>query len=378
MLRRHSILSILKKVSNQSNQPGRTFRKARKVVVEMCGRGESVVLGFSGGMDSVTAVTLLQQSFKRVVAVTLDTIGDEVMICRAAESAQRLGVEHIVLNVREEFSRQIINYFVDSYARGSTPAPCTVCNSTIKWHYLKRVADELGIENIATGHYFNVVEHNGYRYVSRAKDSAKDQSYYLWGLGQDVLRRVVTPMGHIIKQDIKQNFSDKSESMGICFLRGQNYRDFITRHRADVAVRGNVVNSEGAVVGLHDGVAFYTIGQKRGFELYDSMSGKSIVGICAERNELCVGGESDLLKATLEIGQCNIVDYNELLSANDVSVVVRGIGRNPAGYIQFAERTDLGVRITLSDPAWALAVGQPIVFYRQDRVIGGGFLRRSY
>lgn len=344
----------------------------------MCGGCGSVVLGFSGGIDSVTAVSLLQQSFKRVVTVTLDTIGDEAMLCRAAESAKRLGVEHIALDVREEFSRQIIDYFVDSYARGSTPAPCTVCNSAIKWHYLARVADELGIENIATGHYFNVVKHNDLYYVSRAKDSAKDQSYYLWGLGQDILRRVVTPMGQIIKQDIKQNFSDKSESMGICFLRGQSYRDFITRHRAEIAVRGDVVNGEGAVVGSHDGVAFYTIGQKRGFELHDSVCGKSIIGICAERNELRVGGESDLLKLMLEIEQCNIVDYNELLSADDISVVVRGIGRNPAGYIQSAERADFGVRITLAEPAWALAVGQPIVLYRQGRVIGGGFLRDSY
>ena len=129
----------------------------------MCGRCGSVVLGFSGGIDSVTAVSLLQQSFKRVVTVTLDTIGDEAMLCRAAESAKRLGVEHIALDVHEEFSRQIIDYFVDSYARGSTPAPCTVCNSAIKWHYLARVADELGIENIATGHYFNVVKHNPVR-----------------------------------------------------------------------------------------------------------------------------------------------------------------------------------------------------------------------
>lgn len=344
----------------------------------MCESRESVVLGFSGGMDSATATTLLKSSFKRVVAVTLDTIGDEAMLARARESASQLGVEHIVLDVRREFSAKIINYFIESYARGHTPAPCTLCNSAIKWHYLARVADDLGIKHIATGHYFNVVQHNGFYYVARAKDSAKDQSYYLWGLGQDILCRIVTPMGDVIKQDIKRNFSDKSESMGICFLRGRNYRDFITCHRAELATKGNIVDSESKVVGSHDGVAFYTIGQKRGFELSDSVCGKSVVGIDAERNELRVGGESELLKVTLEIEQCNIVDYNELLSADDVSVVVRGIGRNPAGYICKAEQMSYGVRIELSEPAWALAAGQPIVFYRQNRVIGGGFLRCSY
>lgn len=185
-------------------------------------------------------------------------------------------------------------------------------------------------------------------------------------------------MGDVIKQEIKRNFSDRSESMGICFLRGQNYRDFITRHRAELAAKGDVVDSEGKVVGSHDGVAFYTIGQKRGFELSDSVCGKSVVDINAERNELRVGSESELLKVILEIEQCNIIDYNELMSADNVSVVVRGIGRNPAGFMRSAEQTPYGVRITLSEPAWALAVGQPIVFYRQNRVIGGGFLRCSY
>lgn len=345
---------------------------------EMCEGRESVVLGFSGGIDSVTAATILKRRYERVVAVTLDTIGDEIMLSRAAESAAQLGVEHIVLDVRQKFSAQIIDYFIDSYACGRTPAPCTLCNSAIKWHFLARVADDLGINHIATGHYFNVVQHNGFYYVARAKDSAKDQSYYLWGLGQDILRRIVTPMGDIIKQDIKRNFSDKGESMGICFLRGQNYRDFITRHRAELATKGVVVDSEGKAVGSHDGVAFYTIGQKRGFELSGSASGKSVVDIDAERNELRIGGESELLKVILEVGNCNIVDSNELLTAKDVSVVVRGIGRNPAGYISKVEQIPYGVRITLSEPAWALAAGQPIVFYRQNRVVGGGFLRCSY
>lgn len=344
----------------------------------MCDSRESVVLGFSGGIDSVTAVTLLKQSFKRIVAVTLDTIGDVAMLTRAAESARNLGVEHIVLDVRKDFSRSIIDYFIDSYSRGHTPAPCTLCNSAIKWHYLAQVADELGIYHIATGHYFNVVKHNNLYYVARGKDSSKDQSYYLWGISQDILQRVVTPMGDIIKQEIKQNFTDKRESMGVCFLRGQNYRDFITRHRAELAIKGNIVDANGRVVGSHDGVAFYTIGQKRGFELRDMVCGKSIVDIDAERNELRVGADVDLLKATLEIEQCNVVDYNELLNADDVTVVVRGIGRNPAGFMHSAERTSYGVRVTLSEPAWALATGQPIVFYRQNRVIGGGFLRRSY
>lgn len=344
----------------------------------MCVKDKRVVLGFSGGMDSLTAATLLRDGGWQVVAVTLDTIGDEPMLQRARQEAARLGVEHIVLDVRREFTSRIIDYFVDSYASGRTPAPCTLCNTTVKWHFLAKVADDLGIEHIATGHYFNVVESGQKLYVARAKDTAKDQSYYLWGLRQDLLRRIITPMGSVIKSEIRDNFRDRRESMGICFLQGEGYREFLCRRIPSLAQKGDVVNNLGEVVGSHDGTAFYTIGQKRGFTLFSSASAYSVVLIDAARNELQVGEECDLLKLTLEIDECNIVDDNELLSSDDISVVVRGVGRNPEGYARLVEPTDYGYRITLHHSAWAAAVGQPVVLYRQNRVIGGGFLRNSF
>lgn len=338
----------------------------------------SIVLGFSGGIDSVTAASILSREGWRVVAVTLDMIGDEPMLERARERAAEMGIEHHTVDVRELFSHSIIDYFVNSYTSGRTPAPCTLCNSTIKWQMLAAKADSLGIEHIATGHYFNVVEFDGRLYVARAKDAAKDQSYYLWGLGQDILRRIVTPMANQIKAEVKRNFSDKSESMGVCFLRGNSYRDFLCRHCASLASQGDVVNSSGEVVGSHDGVAFYTIGQKRGFQLFSSANSGSVVEIDAEHNRLRIGEQQDLLKVMLKVDGCNMVNDNELLTADDVSVVVRGIGRNPEGYIRRVQPISGGYLIELSHPAWATAPGQPVVFYRQNRVIGGGFLRRSY
>ncbi|MBR4995726.1 MAG: tRNA-specific 2-thiouridylase [Alistipes sp.] len=340
--------------------------------------GKSVVLGFSGGIDSITSASLLRDAGWRVIAVTLDTIGDEIMLSKARESAATLGVEHHIVDVKSEFQQLVVDYFIDSYSSGRTPAPCTVCNSAIKWRFLAEAADRLGVEHIATGHYFSVVSHKGLYYVARGADPAKDQSYYLWGLKQDILSRIITPMSDKIKAEVKLGFEDKRESMGVCFLRGVNYRDFICSHRPSLAAGGNVVDANGKVVGSHDGFAFYTIGQKRGFALAAEMPGAAIVGIDAVRNELRVGRNDELLKLTLEVEKCNVVSESELLSAEDISVVIRGIGRNPEGFARSIQPCDGGYKVELSHPAWAAAAGQPVVFYRCDRVIGGGFLRRCY
>lgn len=332
----------------------------------------SVLLGFSGGIDSSAAVEELRQNGYRVVALTLDTTGDENMVATARKQAAQLSVEHYVKDVRADFQQKIIDYFISSYASGRTPAPCTMCNPLIKWHHLLLEADRLGIDYIATGHYFNVEECDGRYYVARALDGRKDQSYYLWGLSQDVLRRIVTPMGQKIKSDINPPHARSKESMGLCFLRGVGYGDFIAQNCPAALRCGEVVNTLGEVVGIHDGIALYTIGQKRG------VVGGAVVGIDAECNRLIVGENRDLYKATLEVGACNIVNEEELLSSTDVQVVVRGFGRNPEGFAKLIEPIEGGYRIALDDLAWAPAAGQPVVFYRGNRVLGGGILERYY
>ena len=336
---------------------------------------ESVLLAFSGGMDSRTAARLLLEEYE-VESLTLDTTGDADLLLSAKQYASELGIEHSSLDVQAEFRHRIIDYFTDSYAAGRTPAPCTVCNPMIKWRYLIDEADRRGIEHVATGHYFNIERYNNHLYVARADDSRKDQSYYLWGLSQHVLQRALTPMGHVIKDNIRSGFMHAKESMGLCFLRGESYRDYISRTQPALTLKGDVVDTEGRKVGSHAGVAFYTIGQKRGFEC--ELSGVAIVGIDAAMNKIIVGKDAELYHSTLEINNCNIVDKEEFMQADDVRVVIRGIGRNPQEYMHRAEPSGEGYRIHLNDPAWAPAAGQPVVFYRQNRVIGGGIVERYY
>lgn len=330
---------------------------------------KSVLLGFSGGIDSCTAAEILRQEGYRVVALTIDTMGDNDMLYKAETKARDLGIEWRCYDARESFRRDIIDYFTTEYQQGRTPAPCTRCNTLIKWRILEAVANAESIDHIATGHYFNIVERNGRYYVAKGLDPDKDQSYYLWGLSQHILSRALTPMGTRIKSEVKERFSDKSESMGVCFLRGRHYADFL-KDEGVAMTEGDIVTHDGCIVGTHNGIARYTIGQRRGAGIPE---GLRVIDIDTERNRLVVGDNRLLLKHIIRISGCNIVDIDELLSANDITIKIRGIGLNPTLPVNI-ESMGEGYTITTEDAAWAVAKGQPLVFYRNNLVIGGGII----
>lgn len=330
---------------------------------------KSVVLGFSGGIDSCTAAERLRDEGYRVVALTINTTNDQKLLETAKAKAQKIGVEWLEYNATERFRREIIDYFISSYAIGHTPAPCTLCNTRIKWPILCEVADKLGIHHVATGHYLDIVERNGHLYIAQALDNNKDQSYYLWGVGEEILRRMLTPMRQVLKSDIRENFTNKKESMGICFLNGVHYTDFLSSQGA-VLTSGDIINNKSEVVGQHNGIARYTIGQRRGVGIPEGMR---IVGLDAEHNRLIVGDNSELYKQKLYITNCRITNPEELLSADDITIMIRGIGRNPERPVKVERHSD-GYCVTCDDAAWAPAIGQPLVFYRNNLVIGGGII----
>ena len=329
----------------------------------------SVVLGFSGGIDSCTAAERLRDEGYRVVALTINTTNDQKLLETAKAKAQEIGVEWLEYNATERFRREIIDYFISSYANGHTPAPCTLCNTRIKWPILCEVADKLGIHHVATGHYLDIVERNGHLYIAQALDNNKDQSYYLWGVGEEILRRMLTPMRQVLKSDIRENFTNKKESMGICFLNGAHYTDFLSSQGAALT-SGDIINNKSEVVGQHNGIARYTIGQRRGVGIPEGMR---IVGLDAEHNKLIVGYNSELYKQKLYITNCRITNPEELLSADDITIMIRGIGRNPERPVKVERHSD-GYCVTCDDAAWAPAIGQPLVFYRNNLVIGGGII----
>lgn len=370
---------------------------------------ESVVLAFSGGVDSCYAAQKLVESGYKVKLMMLNLGGDQEEIEKAESEAKQLGLELTVVEMQQEFREKVVEYFAHSYLSGRTPAPCALCNVEIKWRALYQMMLERGADVMATGHYFKVVEEQGVYYVAKAEDSIKDQSYFLWALPQHYLTRAVTPMADVIKSEVMELLPSgrkAKESMGLCFLRGEDYREYLKREHGESIKRGDVVDREGNLVGSHLGVALYTIGQKRGLNFIGScdstrkeasrtkkcgtaeskttMSGgdrewkkMSVVGTDAESNQVVVGGESELYSHNLIISNCVIPNRKRLLESRQISVMIRGYGRNPSGYATVRPYGE-GLHITLDQPAWAAAAGQPVVLYEGNLVVGGGILEKYY
>lgn len=337
---------------------------------------DKVLLGFSGGMDSLRAAEVLAGQGYEVIALYLDmTGGGQGATARAR--AEKIGIQFIEEDVRQLFGRTVKCNFLSEYMAGRTPAPCTLCNTAVKWSSLSAVADRLGIGHIATGHYFGISHHCGKPYVTRPADRTKDQTYYLWGLGPDLLSRILTPMADILKADLRRGCTDpalKRESMGICFLGGLPPRDWLLEHAPQPVTPGDVMTLSGRTVGRHDGYPLYTIGQRRGFSATEP---GYVVAIDPAANRLVIGGQGDLLYNRLSLGSWRATDMEELTGSDDISVVIRGIGINPEGCCRIAVQGDR-LEIALDNPAWAPAKGQPAVLYRGDRVVGGGIVENYY
>lgn len=339
-----------------------------------------ILVALSGGVDSAAAVLLLREQGYDVVGVTFDMTGDEEFMSQACRTAQELDVEHTVVDVREQFKKMVVEYFVESYRRGQTPAPCTVCNAEIKWKLLEQTADKLRIKHIATGHYCKIVRHNEHYYVERGEDPKKDQSYYLWALTQSQLARAVTPMGYHTKEGIKafmrergySYIADKQESMSVCFLKGGDYRDFLRQHGVG-EVSGVVTDVGGRVIGSHCGVPFYTVGQKRDLSLESGHEDWRVVGIDAATNRLVAGAKDQLFTNKFRVQKTQFADFKEVVESDKVTVMVRGFGENPQGFSKITVVGDGVVEVVTESPAWAMAAGQPVVFYIENRVVGGGF-----
>ena len=335
-----------------------------------------VLLGFSGGIDSVKAVEVLENQGYEVIALTIDTMGDEVLVASARRKAEELLIPIVVEDAKSMFSEKVIQYFTQEYNKGRTPAPCTICNVEVKWKLLLELAIRERCSFIATGHYFNIKECGGIYYVAKANDPVKDQSYYLWGLSQEILCRAITPMATLIKSEFMGDLPKQKrtkESMGVCFLRGESCGDYLKKNCEAEISEGVVVNRDGVVIGRHSGFQLYTIGQKKGVET--EVKG-CVIGIESGANRLIWGENSELNYFNLEVGSYNIPNVIDL--NKEITIKIRGYGNNPIMPIKKAEISEGRVNITLNDPAWAPALGQPVVMYCDDIVVGGGILEKYY
>ena len=341
-----------------------------------------VLLGMSGGTDSSVAALLLQDAGYEVVGVTFrfyEKDGCAEYLDDARELCCRLGIQHIVSDQRELFKTTIIDYFVSEYMVGHTPVPCTLCNNYLKWPLLRQIADELGVYYISTGHYVQKRKIDGFWHIINGADEDKNQSFFLWGLPQDILERMVLPMGGLTKQRVREiaeergflKAAKKKDSLGVCFCP-MDYRTFLRdRVSAEAIRRGKFVDTNGNFIAWHEGYPFYTIGQRRGLGI-DLNQAVFVKDIVPSENKVVLGDLKSLERTEMRLKDWNIVNPSSLLGRDDVVVKIRY--RKQENRCTVTSLSDDTLHILLHEPLTAIAPGQAAAFYRGDVVLGGGII----
>ncbi|NLA71692.1 MAG: tRNA 2-thiouridine(34) synthase MnmA [Clostridiaceae bacterium] len=339
-----------------------------------------VLLGLSGGVDSAAAAALLLEQGCDVTALTLwtwpDSAWNDPRLKRAAHSAKILGLKHIVLDVRREFHDNVIDPFIRDWKVGQTSNPCVTCNATLKFQKLRAIADELGCDYFATGHYARLTGSESGRFLMRARYRDQDQSYFLYRLTQSLLDRLIFPLGEKNKQDARAIASMSQDpvagvkdSQDICFLESGNLKDFLKK-RGLSEKTGSFLNRSGQVIGEHKGSWLFTVGQRR--RLGQSFGKRmTVLSINHTRNAVVLGDEEDALM--YEMALHDVVYLTSLSQMFGAEVQLRSQGTTYSASVTMASDKQQAV-VRFEKPVRLSSPGQSAVFYDGDRVIGGGIV----
>lgn len=348
-----------------------------------------IAVAMSGGIDSsITAMILKEQGYD-VVGITLQLWSASEMetgCCstKAADDArafaEKIGIPHYDADVRNEFKQCVVSYFVQEYLNARTPNPCVVCNPNIKWKTLLQKADELGCDKIATGHYARISTTNGRYYVTRAVDLSKDQSYVMWALSQEQLSRTLFPLGELKKEEIKRRAEkygytelvEKSESQEICFIPDDNYRKFLREYVPDfdsLITKGDFITTDGKKIGTHEGLPFYTIGQRKGLGIALGVPAY-VKDLNKTTNAITIGFREDLMSDSLLVKNMHFLKHLSFEGIHDITVKIR-YNTQPKRCSITQIDTDT-YKVIFDQAVWAITPGQSAVFYEGDDVIAGG------
>ena len=345
-----------------------------------------VMLGMSGGVDSSVAALLLKNAGYDVIGATLelfagssccniDTYIDAKNVCN------QLGIPHFTFNYKDEFRKYVIDDFIACYANCRTPNPCIECNKYMKFGYMYEKAKEMGCEYIATGHYAKTEYSEEYgRWVLKKSNSLKkDQSYVLWNIPKELVDHVLFPLAEYeekeeirkIARDNNLKVANKPDSEDICFVPDGNYKKFLENNSDIKPKEGNIVNTNGKVLGKHTGLYNYTIGQRKGLGISNPVP-LFVVGFNSAKNEVIVGEEKELYKSEIEVQEINLILVDEIPDWMDVEVKTRYSSKVAKAKIK---QIDDKIVVKFDEPQRAVTPGQSAVFYVGDIVLGGGKIK---
>ena len=352
---------------------------------------KTVVVAMSGGVDSSVAAALLHKEGFNVIGVTmrlfpyedntasklnksccsLDDVEDARSVCR------QIGAKHYFLNFEKEFNEHVINYFISEYQKGRTPFPCLACNDRLKFDFLLKRAEFLKADYIATGHYATILKNNNKFELIKGEDETKDQSYVLFNLNQKVLKKLKLPVGIYPKTKIREIASefglinaDKPDSQDICFIPDKDYKKYIDKKVKKT--EGNIINSSGEILGEHDGIHNFTIGQRKGLGVESNGKPLFVTNIYSDSNNIEVGPSKELMKKNVLMSSVNFISGEKPSDDIKLEAKIRYKSFPASGRLVHSENGES--KFIFDEPQRAITPGQALVFYKKNMVLGGGFI----
>ena len=363
--------------------------------IQKAPKDTKVVVAMSGGVDSSVVAGLMKEEGYDTTGITLKLYDDsktskEGRQCCAGQDildakrvSEHLGINHKILFYQKKFKEEVIDSFIDSYVAGETPIPCVQCNQTVKFRDLFKYAKELKADALVTGHYVTRIQSNGKASMYRAKDTNRDQTYFLFSTTQEQLDYLRFPLGEIEKKytreiasKLKLNVADKPDSQDICFVPNGDYSSVIKKYRPESFKPGNILDLKGNKLGEHEGIINYTIGQRKGIRI-SSSEALYVVNIDADKNTIIVGSKDALIIKNLFIKDLNILGSKEEFDKN-ILIKVRSTGKLLNAKVKFENNSG---NVNIIDGETGISPGQACVFYSKDEVgdklLGGGWIYKT-
>ncbi len=355
----------------------------------------TVVVAMSGGVDSSTVAGMMKKEGFNVIGITLKLYDDgketaQSKQCCAGQDimdakrvADKLKIKHKILYYQNKFKEGVIDNFVDSYLKGETPVPCIQCNKTVKFNDLFNEAKKLNADALVTGHYVKSVTDNNITNMYRAIDENRDQSYFLFNTTREQLNFLRFPLGGMLKSETREiaknlelNVADKPDSQDICFVPNGDYVSVISKLKPNSFKKGNIKDKNGKVLGVHDGIINFTIGQRRGIKIA-AEEPLYVVDINPELNEIIVGTRKDLIKRHISLRDINLLCEKKVFE-NEILVKIRSTGKLIKSKL-ILEKND--AKLELLEDEYGISPGQACVFYSKDKygdkVLGGGWISKN-